>query len=96
MPVRRGRQGDPHPDRQERDALVWHIYLPRVGPGQRYGYRVHGPYDPRTVTGATRASCCIDPYAKALEGAIDWAPACFSYEFSDPEKRNRTTPRRTP
>ncbi|MDP9317596.1 MAG: glycogen debranching protein GlgX, partial [Actinomycetota bacterium] len=72
----------------ERDALVWHIYLPRVGPGQRYGYRVHGPYHPRRGHRCDPSKLLIDPYAKALDGAIDWAPACFSYDFADPEKRN--------
>ena len=72
----------------ERDALVWHVYLPRVGPGQRYGYRVDGPYEPKHGLRCDSSKLLIDPYAKALEGAIDWAPACFSYEFGDPSKRN--------
>jgi isoamylase len=72
----------------ERDALVWHIYLPRVGPGQRYGYRVHGPYDPPAGHRCDPSKLLMDPYAKALDGAIDWAPACFSYDFQDPNKRN--------
>ena len=41
----------------EHDAFVWHVYLPDVQPGQRYGYRVHGPYDPARAVAATRASC---------------------------------------
>ena len=73
----------------ERDAQVWHIYLPRVGPGQRYGYRVHGPYDPKRGHRCDPSKLLIDPYAKALDGAIDWAPACFSYEFEDPDTRNQ-------
>jgi glycogen operon protein len=72
----------------ERDALVWHAYLPRVTPGQRYGYRVHGPYEPEHGHRCDPSKLLIDPYAKALEGAIDWAPACFSYMFDDPKKRN--------
>ncbi|MGA9346450.1 MAG: glycogen debranching protein GlgX, partial [Nocardioidaceae bacterium] len=72
----------------ERDALVWHIYLPRVTPGQLYGYRVHGPYEPQNGHRCDPSKLLIDPYAKALEGAIDWAPACFSYNFDDPKKRN--------
>ena len=72
----------------ERDALVWHTYLPRVTPGQRYGYRVHGPYEPRNGHRCDPSKLLLDPYAKALEGAIDWAPACFSYTFGDPKKRN--------
>ncbi len=72
----------------ERDALVWHAYLPRVSPGQRYGYRVHGPYEPGHGHRCDPSKLLLDPYAKALEGSIDWAPACFSYRFDDPKKRN--------
>ncbi len=72
----------------EQDALVWHVYLPRVHPGQRYGYRIHGPYAPKQGQRCNPAKLLMDPYAKALEGAIDWAPACFSYDFNDPEVRN--------
>src|SRR3954470_2287534 len=72
----------------ERDALAWHIYLPRVGPGQRYGYRVHGPYEPEHGHRFDASKLLIDPYAKALEGEIDWANACYSYDFKDPSKRN--------
>ncbi len=71
---------------QERNAFVWHIYLPRVAPGQRYGFRVHGPYDPSNGHRCDPSKLLLDPYAKALEGAIDWAPACFSYDFSDPRE----------
>ena len=70
----------------ERDALVWHVYLPRVGPGQRYGYRVHGPYEPEHGQRCDPSKLLLDPYAKALEGEIDWAPACYSYDFADPEQ----------
>ncbi len=72
----------------ERDALVWHCYLPRVIPGQRYGYRVHGPYDPPRGRRCDPNKLLIDPYAKAVEGAIDWTPACFSYDLADPAKPN--------
>ena len=73
----------------ERDSLVWHVYLPRVGPGQRYGYRIHGPYDPEHGQRCDPSKLVLDPYAKALEGEIDWAPACYSYDFADPKKRNQ-------
>jgi isoamylase len=72
----------------ERDALVWHAYLPRVGAGQRYGYRVDGPYHPESGHRCDSSKLLIDPYAKAFEGAIDWAPACFSYDIHDPGRRN--------
>ncbi|PZS15103.1 MAG: glycogen debranching enzyme, partial [Solirubrobacterales bacterium] len=56
----------------ERTALNWHCYLPGVGPGQRYGYRVHGPYAPSEGHRFNPAKLLIDPYAKAIEGVVDW------------------------
>jgi isoamylase len=56
-----------------RRALNWHSYLPGVGPGQRYGYRVRGPYDPADGHRFNPAKLLIDPYAKAIEGLVDWA-----------------------
>jgi len=55
-----------------RRALNWHCYLPGVGPGQRYGYRVRGPYDPSQGHRFNAAKLLIDPYAKAIEGVVDW------------------------
>jgi isoamylase len=72
----------------ERDAFVWHGYLPNVGPGQRYGYRVHGPYDPAQGQRCNPNKLLLDPYAKAIEGAIDWDEACFAYRFDDPDSFN--------
>jgi glycogen operon protein len=72
----------------ERDALVWHTYLPRVSPGQRYGFRVHGPYDPSAGHRCDPSKLLMDPYAKAVDGQIDWAQACFSYDFEDRGQRN--------
>jgi isoamylase len=73
---------------QERDGFVWHGYLPGVGPGQRYGYRVHGPYEPAAGHRCNPAKLLLDPYAKAIEGNVDWDPSVFSYQFGDPEERN--------
>ena len=56
----------------ERTAFNWHCYLPGVGLGQRYGYRVHGPYDPNAGRRFNPAKLLIDPYAKAIEGPIAW------------------------
>jgi isoamylase len=56
----------------EREAFNWHCYLPGIGPGQRYGYRVHGPYDPLSGHRFDPYKLLIDPYAKAVEGPIDW------------------------
>jgi glycogen operon protein len=72
----------------EVDAFVWHCYLPHVQPGQRYGYRVHGPYDPARGQRCNPSKLLLDPYAKATAGTIDWSPALFSYDFDDPESRN--------
>jgi isoamylase len=59
----------------ERTAFNWHVYLPGCGPGQRYGYRVHGPYQPEDGFRFNPAKLLIDPYAKAIEGPIDFAAA---------------------
>jgi len=73
---------------REVDGFVWHGYLPTAGPGQRYGYRVHGPYDPAAGQRCDPAKLLLDPYAKAVEGAVTWDPAVFSYQFGDPGQRN--------
>ncbi|HVA60416.1 MAG TPA: glycogen debranching protein GlgX [Mycobacteriales bacterium] len=72
----------------ERDALVWHAYLPDVGPGQRYGFRVHGPYEPATGMRCNPAKLLLDPYAKAIDGQVDWKPPVFSYDFGDEDSLN--------
>jgi isoamylase len=59
----------------EREAFNWHGYLPGIGPGQRYGYRVHGAYDPASGRRFNPSKLLIDPYAKAIEGPVDWAAA---------------------
>jgi isoamylase len=56
----------------ERRALNWHCYLPEVGPGQRYGYRVYGAYDPLNGLRFNPAKLLLDPYAKAIDGTVDW------------------------
>jgi isoamylase len=56
-------------------AHVWHCYLPGVGPGRRYGYRVHGPYEPETGDRFNPNKLLIDPYAKAIEGPVEWERA---------------------
>jgi len=73
---------------REVDGFVWHGYLPGVGPGQRYGYRVHGPYDPAAGHRCNPSKLLLDPYAKAVEGGTDWNPAVFSYSFDDEDERN--------
>jgi isoamylase len=75
-------------DLPEREALVWHGYLPRVGPGQRYGYRVHGPYDPGAGLRCNPNKLLLDPYAKAIDGTVVPNEALFSYRFGDPDSVN--------
>src|SRR3954469_8954492 len=60
---------------EQRTAFNWHCFLRDIGPGQRYGYRVHGPYDPATGARFNPHKLLIDPYAKAIEGAVDWDAA---------------------
>ena len=59
----------------EHTALNWHCYLPGVGPGQRYGFRVHGPYAPERGLRFNPAKLLIDPYAKAIDGSVRWEAA---------------------
>ena len=70
------------------DAHVWHAYLPEVGPGRRYGYRVHGPYDPAQGLRYNPSKLLLDPYAKAVEGQVRWNQSVYGYDFGDPESRN--------
>ncbi|MEV7969165.1 glycogen debranching protein GlgX [Sphaerisporangium sp. NPDC088356] len=75
-------------DLPEVDGFVWHGYLPGVMPGQRYGYRVHGPYDPARGHHCDPSKLLLDPYAKAIEGDVHWDRSLFSYQFTDPGQRN--------
>jgi isoamylase len=73
---------------READAFVRHAYLPGVMPGQRYGFRVHGPYDPAHGHRCNPAKLLLDPYAKAMSGTIDWDEAVYGYRFGSPDSRN--------
>jgi isoamylase len=66
-------------------ALCWHGYFPGVKPGQRYGYRVHGPWDPEQGHRCNPAKLLLDPYAKAIHGEWKWNEAMFPYHFDNPE-----------
>ncbi len=72
----------------ELDADVWHCYLPSVQPGQRYGFRVHGPNDPKSGHRCNPAKLLMDPYAKAVDGEFDWDEACFGYRWANPDEIN--------
>ncbi len=70
------------------DAYVWHAYLPTIQPGQRYGYRVYGPNDPENGLRCNPNKLLLDPYAKAVEGQIEWGQSVFGYNFGDADSRN--------
>jgi len=79
-------------DRSERllamrstDDECWQVRVPGVGPGQRYGYRVAGPYEPARGQRCNSAKLLIDPYATAIDGSVTWHPAVYGYEPEDPE-----------
>src|SRR6266496_6819839 len=71
---------------EEVDAFSWHAYLPNVGPGQRYGYRVHGPYDPAKGVRCNPSKLLLDPYARAIDGDVRWDRAVYDYDFEDPDR----------
>ncbi|CAN3131509.1 glycogen debranching protein GlgX [Mycobacterium sp. smrl_JER01] len=72
----------------EVDGFVWHGFIPNIEPGQRYGYRVHGPYDPANGLRCNPNKLLLDPYSKAIDGNFDWNQSLFSYDFGDPDSRN--------
>ena len=74
----------------EVDGFVWHGYLSGIGPGQRYGFRVHGPYDPKAGHRCNPAKLLLDPYAKAIEGSVRFGQATFGYQFSDADQPDDT------
>jgi isoamylase len=80
----------------EYDAFVWHGYLPGITPGQRYGFRVHGPNDPASGNRCNPSKLLLDPYAKAVQGHVDWDESLFGYPFGNPSAipKARTTPTR--
>ena len=75
-------------DLPEMDGFVWHAFVPGIEPGQRYGYRVHGPYEPEHGLRCNPTKLLLDPYAKAVEGSVDWHPSLFSYDLGDPDSHN--------
>jgi len=69
---------------EERTEQVWHLYLPEARPGQHYGYRVHGPYEPEAGHRFNSSKLLIDPYAKAIASTVEWSDAMFGYRIGDP------------
>ena len=68
----------------ERTGDCWHCYLPEIGPGLRYGYRVGGEYAPERGLRCNAAKLLLDPYARAVAGAVRWGPSIFGYRQGDP------------
>ncbi|WP_161888075.1 glycogen debranching protein GlgX [Pontibacter russatus] len=64
----------------EHTHQIWHAYLPGLKPGQLYGYRVHGPYEPEQGNRYNANKLLIDPYAKAISGTVEWHDSLFGYE----------------
>ncbi|CAB1017985.1 glycogen debranching enzyme GlgX [Corynebacterium diphtheriae] len=73
----------------EVDAHIWHCYLPGIKPGQRYGFRVHGPYNPAEGKRCDPSKLLVDPYARAFDGEFDGHPSLFSYDINDPDNPER-------
>jgi len=69
----------------EQTEHVWHVYLPEARPGVRYGYRVQGPWDPGAGHRFNAAKLLLDPYARAIDGAVRWSDALFGYEVGHAE-----------
>src|SRR6266513_2752410 len=74
---------------KERTGHVWHVFLPDARPGQLYGFRVSGPYDPERGLRFNNSKLLLDPYAKAIAGAVSWADEMFGYVIGD-EKQDLT------
>ena len=75
---------------EEVDAFSWHAYMPHIGAGQRYGYRVHGPNAPEHGVRCNPSKLLLDPYARAIEGHVRWDPACYGYNLGDESSVNET------
>src|SRR6201993_754813 len=68
---------------RERTEYVWHAFLPDARPGQLYGFRVYGPYDPEHGLRFNESKLLLDPYAKSIAGEIKWSDEMFSYVVGD-------------
>ena len=72
----------------EVDSFVWHGFVPIIEPGQRYGYRVYGAYQPEAGLRCNPNKLLLDPYSKAIDGTFEWNQSLFSYMFGDPDSHN--------
>src|ERR1700761_2343002 len=68
------------------EGYVWQGYVPGVGPGQHYGFRIHGPWNPGAGVRCNPAKLLLDPYARAIEGGVRWNPAVFGHVAGDPDR----------
>ncbi|HEV3352576.1 MAG TPA: hypothetical protein VG076_06610, partial [Acidimicrobiales bacterium] len=68
----------------EQTAHCFHGYVPNIAPGQRYGFRVQGPWAPNEGHRCNPRKLLLDPYAKAIEGGVTWSPAVYPYKVGDP------------
>ncbi len=68
---------------QDYDAGVWHVFVPGIGPGQAYGYRATGPYDPGRGVRCNPAKLLLDPYARALHGTVTFGPEVLGFSAGD-------------
>ena len=76
----------------EVDGFVWHAYLPTITPGQRYGFRVHGPWDPANGDRCDPSKLLLDPYGKSFHGDFDFSQALYSYDLNADDPASGGTP----
>jgi len=78
----------------EVDGFVWHAYLPTVAPGQRYGFRIHGPWNPAAGQRCDSSKLLLDPYGKSFHGDFDFSQALYSYDLNAEDPASGGTPPR--
>jgi len=76
----------------EVDGFVWHAYLPAISPGQRYGFRVHGPWNPANGDRCDPSKLLLDPYGKSFHGDFDFSQALYSYDLNADDPASGGTP----
>src|SRR5579862_3254425 len=69
-------------------AFCWHGYVPGIGPGQRYGFRVDGPWAPAEGHRCNASKLLLDPYARAISGSVKWGSAMLPYQPGNPDERS--------